>query len=247
MHPNGQGTAIVRAAGGTTTPPAAAAPATQKSDKDLRNDVLSELDWDPFVLDAPVEVAVEGGVVTVHGTANSLANRDAINEAVRRVDGVRGVVDHLTVQPDRDTVRTDDDLRCAVRDALAWNAAQPGARMSGTVAHGTVTLHGAVDTWTQRADAERRVRALAGVRAVDNRITVRPSPLAPAAMRFLIERAIERHAGRTARPVHVEVSGDVVTLEGRVRTWSERQALERIAGAMEGIRDVRNRLEVVSG
>ena len=72
MQPNGQGTAIVRAAGGATTPPAA-----PKGDKELRNDVLSELDWDPFVLGTTVEVSVQGGVVTVHGTANSLANRDA--------------------------------------------------------------------------------------------------------------------------------------------------------------------------
>ena len=51
---------------------------------------------------------VHGGIVTLRGTANSLANRDAINDAAHRVHGVLSVVDCLTVQPDASTVRTDD-------------------------------------------------------------------------------------------------------------------------------------------
>jgi len=215
-----------------------------KPDERVLADVRSELEWDPFVLDAEVEVEVHGGIVTLRGTANSLANRDAINDAAHRVHGVLSVVDRLTVQPDASTVRTDDDIEHAVRDVLRWDAHQPLIRVFGTVRCGIVTLRGSVDTWTQRCDAECTVRQLAGVRAVQNRVEVSDSPVACDTMRFQIEQAIERHAGPAGRRVRVGVDDGVVTLIGRVNSWAERKTLERIAGSMEGVRDVRNALAI---
>jgi osmotically-inducible protein OsmY len=79
---------------------------------------------------------------------------------------------------------------------------------------------------------------------VQNRVAVSDSPVACDTMRFQIEQAIERHAGPAGRRVRVGVDDGVVTLSGRVNSWAERKTLERIAGSMEGVRDVRNALAI---
>ena len=215
-----------------------------RADDEIKADIVSELQWDPYVLDATIDVTVDSGTVTLQGVANSLANRDAINEAAHRVQGVRDVVDNMKVQPDATTVRTDDDLEHVVRDVLHWQACQPMLRVFGKVKHGVVTLHGEVDTWTQRSDAESVIRGLAGVRAVDNLVSVRVSPVTSEAMQSQIERAIQRHAGRDSQRVHVNVVDSVASLSGRVNSWAERKSIERIAGSMEGIQDVQNGLNI---
>jgi hypothetical protein len=59
---------------------------------------------------------------------------------------------------------------------------------------GIVTLEGMVQSWTQRADAERVVRGLAGVRGVINQITVAAKPIDPTRLRELAERWARTHA-----------------------------------------------------
>lgn len=116
--------------------------------------------------------------------------------------------------------------------------------ISVDIAHGVVTLHGDVDTWTERNDAESEVRSLAGVRAVENRVSVRPSHVSPHITQKQIEQAIERHSGIAASRIHVHIAGGVANLSGRVDSWAERKAIERIAGSMEGVQDIENGLTV---
>lgn len=46
-----------------------------------------------------IQVSARDGVITVRGTASSTAERDSIVQAIKRVSGVRDVVDQLTVPP----------------------------------------------------------------------------------------------------------------------------------------------------
>jgi osmotically-inducible protein OsmY len=69
---------------------------------------------------------------------------------------------------------------------------------------------------------------LAGVVGVTNLITVKP-PVAAAALKEKIEKALLRSAETDAKGITVEVDGDAVILKGTVRSWAERQAAERAA------------------
>jgi osmotically-inducible protein OsmY len=73
--------------------------AAVKTDTRVRSDVLSEIAWDPFVKDVPVNVSVQQGVVTLTGQAQSMAKHLAVVDAVHRVQGVLDVVDEMTVAP----------------------------------------------------------------------------------------------------------------------------------------------------
>jgi osmotically-inducible protein OsmY len=218
--------------------------AAVKTDTRVRSDVLSEIAWDPFVKDVPVNVSVQQGVVTLTGQAQSMAKHLAVVDAVHRVQGVLDVVDEMTVAPAPATVKNDDDVAHAVREALQWDAFLPDERISTTVAGGVVTIRGTVPSWSNRLDAERCVQRLNGVRSVVNRIMVEPPSADSGTIRLQIERALERRAEREARRISVAVVDGTVTLSGSVHSWADRNAIERIAGNAPGVRRVEDRLVV---
>jgi len=215
-----------------------------KSDARIRADIMSEIEWDPFIRDVPCKVTVDNGAVTLTGQAPSLAARVSVVEVAHRVQGVLDVVDEMTVAPTPESLRTDVDIARAVRDCLQWDAYLPDERISCTVSSGTVTLRGSVDTWAQRGDAERAVQRLTGVRQVVNRLTVESRSVDPAAVRLQIERALERRAEREARRITVAVKDGVVTLTGSVQSWAERNAVERVAGSASGVTGIDDRIVV---
>ncbi len=218
--------------------------ATVKSDSQIKTDVLNELKWDARVDETDVGVQVHDGIVTLTGNVNAYVKKVAAREAAHRVFGVLDVVDQLQVRPSTIWARTDEDLARSVREALRLDVLVPEAGITTTVASGIVTLEGRVDNWTQRSDAERAVRRLAGVRGVINQITVVPQKISAAQIKNQIEEALERQAQREAKRIGVAVSDGVVTLTGTVRSWSERNAIERVVGFSPGVRQVADRTTV---
>jgi osmotically-inducible protein OsmY len=194
-----------------------------KSDSQIKTDVLNELKWDSRVDETDVGVQVREGIVTLVGNVDVYAKKIAAREAAHRVHGVLDVVDELQVKVAGVGGATDTEIARAVRDALEWDAFVPDEKITSTVSLGIVTLEGVVPTWSQRADAERVVRGLSGVRGVINQITVMAKAVDSSRIKADIEEALERQAEREARRIGVSVKDGVVMLTGRVRSWVERR------------------------
>jgi osmotically-inducible protein OsmY len=215
--------------------------ATIKSDSQIKSDVLDELKWDPTVDETDVGLQVHNGVVTLVGKVNSYATKLKARDAAHRVAGVLDVVDDMQVRLPKLWERADEDLAGAVRNALRWDVLVPDDRIKTTVSSGTVTLQGTVDTWTQRSEAERAIERLTGVRDVLNQIVVAPRSASPEKIKEEIEGALERQAEREARRLGVAVRDGTVTLTGAVRSWAEKNTIERVAGYALGVRRVDDR------
>lgn len=215
-----------------------------RTDRDIQHDVLLELRWDSRVRETEIGVEVDNGVVTLTGTVDSYAKKIAAKEAAHRVCGVLDVADDVVVKLPGSLRRTDTEIAHAVREALEWNAFVPDTRIRSTVGDGWVSLEGEVSTLREKEDAEAAVRSLAGVRAVNNRLTVMPLKADPARLRQSIEEALERRAEREAEKIHVSVENGTVTLEGRVRTWPEKKAVLGTVSHAPGVRQLRDRLAV---
>jgi osmotically-inducible protein OsmY len=201
---------------------------------DIQQDVLDELEWDSRVRPNEVGVSVKDGIVTLSGPVDSYTKRWAAEEAALRVVGVQAIANDFEVHLPSAAERTDTELAQAALSALKWDADIPADGLEVTVSHGRVTLKGTVDDQFQRAEAERVVRRLAGVKAVTNWLTVRVSAPAPQDIKQRIERALVRNAETDANRVSVEVLGHTVVLRGDVRSWAERRAAEGSAGPRRG-------------
>lgn len=215
-----------------------------KSDSQIKTDVLNELKWDSRVDETDVGVQVKEGIITLVGSVDVYAKKIAAREAAHRVHGVLDVVDELQVKVAGVGGATDTDIARAVRDALEWDAFVPDEKITSTVSLGIVTLEGVVPTWSQRADAERVVRGLSGVRGVINQITVMAKAVDSSRIKADIEDALERQAEREARRIGVSVKDGVVMLTGRVRSWVEKDTIDRVVGFASGVRRVDDRLIV---
>ena len=218
--------------------------AIMKSDSQIKTDVLNELKWDSRVDETDIGVQVKEGIVTLVGNVDVYAKKIAAREAAHRVHGVLDVVDELQVKVAGIGAPTDTDIARAVRDALEWDAFVPDEKITSTVSLGIVTLEGVVPTWSQRADAERVVRGLAGVRGVINQITVMAKAVDSSRIKADIEEALERQAEREARRIGVSVKDGVVMLTGRVRSWIEKDTIDRVVGFATGVKRVDDRLIV---
>ena len=214
--------------------------AMKKTDTQIHHDVLEELKWDSRVDEKEVGVQVEGGVVTLAGTVSSWAKRLAAQEAAHRVIGVLDVANDLKVKTMG--AHTDTEIAQAVRRALDWDVFVPEDKITSTVSDGWVTLEGTVESGSQRSDAERAVRNLAGVKIVVNKIAVMPPKPVPGDVRKAIEHALERRAEREAQRIQVDVRDGTVTLTGSVHSWAERKSVVSAVRFTPGVRSVEDHL-----
>jgi osmotically-inducible protein OsmY len=115
-----------------------------KSELDLKHQVQAELEWQPDVNAAHIGVIVTEDVVTLTGTVPSYAEKLNAERVVKRVAGVKGLVNELQVVPAIVPHHTDSDIARAVVQALEWDVAVPHDQIKVRVADGRVTLEGEV-------------------------------------------------------------------------------------------------------
>jgi osmotically-inducible protein OsmY len=215
---------------------------TYKSDEEVRSSALFQLEWDSRLRQSEIGVSVKKGVVTLTGTVDSYAKKLAAQKAAHRVPGVLDVANEIEVKVMGSLRRTDSEIAQATRHALEWDVLVPSDQIHSTVANGWVTLEGEVEYYSERADAERAVSRLTGVRGVTNNIAVCAPPVEPERMKSLIEDVLERRAGREANRIRVSVDEGDVTLMGAVKSWDEKKAILGAVGYAPGVKMIHDHL-----
>ena len=216
-----------------------------KSDIQLKDDVTAELAWDPAVNATNVGVMVKDGLVTVAGHLDTFAEKHAVERAVRRVAGVRGIALDLEVKLAPGHRRSDSEIAEAALAALSLNSLVPGPELKVEVEGGNATLTGEVDWGYQRAIAEQCVAPLMGVRELVNKITIKPRT-SHTDIASQITAALTRQAQREARHIGIDVEGSVVTLSGQVHSLAEHEAALGAALSTHGVSRVVDKLHVVA-
>ncbi len=214
-----------------------------KTDKELQQDVMSELEWWPSIDAAEIGVAAKNGVVTLTGYVDTYAEKLAAERAAMRVFGVRGVAEEIKVRLPTSHERSDEDIAQAAASALQWNPSVPSGRVKVQVEKGWITLSGEVDWWYQKRAAWEAVHKLMGVRGVSDDVTIKPK-VKPQDVKAKIESAFQRNAVLDARRIRIEAQGDKVILSGSVRSWAEREQAELAACAAPGVAEVENNIAI---
>jgi len=149
------------------------------NDRKLADEAIAErvqriLAWDIEVPEEHIRVRVEHGMVTLTGEVPRFFQREAAAAAIRRLGGVRGVVNLIEVAPHHRGGGEADLVRRKIETALRRNAEVEAEGVRVELNDGLVTLHGSVRSWAQRAVAESIAWAAPGVQHVADALHVWP-------------------------------------------------------------------------
>jgi len=214
-----------------------------KSDKQLQHDVLAALEWEPSVNAAQIGIIAKEGVVTLTGSVEYYAEKMAAEGIAKGVHGVMAVANEIEVLIPGAHKRNDAEMAAAALNVLKWDVAVPADHIKVTVRNGWLTLEGNTDWQFQREAAERDVRDLIGVKGVTNQITLKPHVM-PSDIKHKIQAAFTRSAVIDSQHVGVEVKDGKIMLEGKVRSWAERDEAQKAAWSAPGVSEVVNHLKV---
>lgn len=214
------------------------------SDAVLQQDVEEELRWRPEIDSDHVGITADNGIVTLKGYVPSYVQKRAAEAAVKRVAGVRGVVESLQVYLAGSNPTEDEELARRAINSLDWDALVPRACVKVTVEGGWVGLSGEVSWQYQKNAAENAVRKLYGVLGVINNVEIKRR-LQPTDIKQSIENALKRSAELDCKEIRVAVANGTVTLEGTVNSWAARDQAEGAVWAAPGVMEVRDNLRIL--
>jgi osmotically-inducible protein OsmY len=144
------------------------------TDKQVRQNVIAALQWEPTVDAKPLEVIVENGLVTLRGSVGSYVEKWDAGRATQRVHGVRGLRCELSVLLSEANTRNDTDIAIAASNVLQWMSYLPKNCVKLAVDKGWITLSGEVEWEFQRQAVLGTMRFLIGVMGVTETIVVKP-------------------------------------------------------------------------
>ncbi|MEZ6186771.1 MAG: BON domain-containing protein [Planctomycetota bacterium] len=137
---------------------------------------------------------------------------------------------------------SDAEVAARVGSALLLEPSVAVATLEASAEDGVVTLSGEAPHLLARDRAIEVASSLRGVRAVIDRVEIRPVEVDDDELLHGVEAALALDPTTEAYEVQIAVQDGEVTLAGEVDSWQERALAERLAKGVAGVRGVENAL-----
>jgi osmotically-inducible protein OsmY len=115
-----------------------------------------------------IRVVVDKGWVTLEGHVEWNYQRDEAERAVRRIKGVKGVINTIQLKPSVEP----SEIKRKIEEAFRRSAEIDASRITVETNGGEVVLKGTVRSWAERQEAERAAWKAPGVTRVVNQIAI---------------------------------------------------------------------------
>jgi hyperosmotically inducible periplasmic protein len=148
-------------------------PNTRNTDSGITSVIQASLEANDKVKEGKVDVETREGVVYLNGVVETEESRREAGRVAWRTEGVRGVMNDLTVG-ERTVGSWVDDVMISskVKSKLIANSEIKAGDIDVSSSQGVVTLIGRVSSKMIKSDAERIARDTKGVTDVNNELLV---------------------------------------------------------------------------
>jgi osmotically-inducible protein OsmY len=142
----------------------------QRPDPDIARDAVAALKQELPISHDKIKVVVKDGWITLEGAVDWQYQKSAAENAMRKVRGVKGVTNVITVKPKVEP----SELKRKIQEAFKRNAEVDANRIEVETSGSEVILKGTVRSWIEREEAERVAWSAPGITHVEDRIVVSP-------------------------------------------------------------------------
>jgi osmotically-inducible protein OsmY len=136
------------------------------ADDTIASRALKIINWSSDVPEGDIKIIVQDGWVTLEGEVDWQYQKETVERAVRKLSGVVGIHNDLTLRPRVDA----GNIQRSIEEALKRNAEVDAEGIHVKVQGDVVKLEGRVHLWRQRQIAERAAWSVPGVKEVIDHI-----------------------------------------------------------------------------
>jgi osmotically-inducible protein OsmY len=141
--------------------------ATERTDQDIAAAAVRAIEWDSFIPPGTVKITVSKGWVTLEGSVEWQYQREEAEREIRRLTGVKGITNLITVRPKASA----SELKRKIEQALVRSAQLDAEKIQVDVEGSKAILRGSVRSWAEKQEAEHAAWSAPGIMEVENRIT----------------------------------------------------------------------------
>ena len=214
-----------------------------KNDLEIQADVLAELRWDPKINAPQIGVEVSNGVVTLSGYVESYLEKVSAEKAAKRVIGVGAIAQEIKVLLPGSSIRSDTEIARQIQSIISWSDIDPNDQIHIKVEHGFVTLSGKVEAFHKKELAQKYASNMLGVTGICNLIEIEPK-LTGSVIKKDIQDAFTRQAIDQAQKLDIMINQNIVTIAGKVKSWSERNSAINAAWSIPTVKNVIDRIQI---
>jgi len=139
-----------------------------RTDGDIASAAEHQIEWSTTLGKGDVIVTVRDGCITLEGEVEWWYQKNAAENAVQHLAGVKLVTNLITVKPLLSATGVEKAIETAFKRSALFDAEKIQVETEGS----EVVLRGKVRNYAEREEAERAAWAAPGVYSVDNKLSV---------------------------------------------------------------------------
>ena len=198
-----------------------------------------------------IKVHSKDGAVTLTGKVSEEAHKTLANDTVAGTPGVTSVDNQLELM-NAPTANTDAWISAKVKTTLLFHRSVSAGKTEMSVKDGIVTLWGEAGSQAQKDLTTEYAKDVEGVREVKNNMTVSNAPktekatigenIDDASITAQVKMSLLSHRSTSALSTKVETNKGVVVLYGKAKNAAEKDLATKLAGDINGVNSVTNRM-----
>ncbi|MBU3593665.1 BON domain-containing protein [Polynucleobacter sp. 71A-WALBACH] len=216
-----------------------------KTDLEIQKDVLTELMHDPHIHAGHIGVEVSNGVVTLSGHVESYYEKWKAEKATKQVKGVNALAQEIKVILPGSSTRSDSEISYQIQSLINWSNINPDNNIKAKVEAGFITLSGTVESHSQKELVQHLIANLIGITGICSLINVEPKLSIPLVKKDITD-SFRRQAIDEANNLDIAIDNNIVTLSGKVHSWSERNSAVNAAWTIPSVKNVVDKIQIVN-